>query len=184
MIETIQNFLRDRLIELKRGYGQPVPYLDTNIFFTELPRDFLKDNDYAACCLKLQDRKKKDGRIISRERNADCTLYTFTRRRYRRELLYRCFLHASTYDDLWGADGLVDQFEKAIAKFRVLADSNNRAIKIELHDSVQPSGAQAEQDRKKKRPYTAIIRVGFSGGIYTSWTAQIIPSIEFTSEIQ
>lgn len=183
MIDTIQTFLTDicKVLTLEAG---ALAYTGALIHFTELPRDFLKNNDYAVCCLKLQDRKKKDGRIISRIRNVACTDYTFTRRRYRRELLYRCFLHASTYDDLWGADGLVNQFEQAIAKFRVLADSNNRAILIDLHDSVVPTGAQAERDRKKKRPYTAIIRVGFSGGIYTSWTAPIIPSLDLTAEIQ
>jgi len=183
MINAIQTFLTDlcKALTLETGAA---PYTDALIHFAELPRDFLKDNDYAVCCLCLQDRKKKDGRIISRIRNVACTDYTFTRRRYRRELLYRCFLHAQNHDELWRAGGLVDQFEQAITACRLLADANNRAIQIELHDSARPTGAGAEKDRQKKRPYTAIIRVGFSGGIYTSWTTPIIPSIDFTHEIQ
>lgn len=183
MIETVQAFLTQHLKSLQL-VDDSQPYGDDQIHFDELPRDFLKDNDFAACCVRLQDRKKKDGRVISRERTADCSHYTFTRRRYRREVLYRCFLHAASYDELWRSDGLVDQFELAIAKFYTIADGGNRAIEVELHEAVRPSKAQIESNRERARPHVAIVRVEFIGGIYTQWTAPIISSIEFTPEMK
>lgn len=194
MIETCRNFLADRLrgLLLPAGTfaydgGEFLPADEVNIFFGELPRDFLKDHAYAAQCLPLQDRKKPDGRLIGRARDAGATRYTFTRRRFRREVLFRCFLYAERFEELWGAPGytgLVDQFEQAIAETKVIADSGNNAIRIEPQDAVRPWGAEAEADRLKRRPHLAIVRVQFTGGIHTTAEIPIIQDVQITPQVQ
>jgi len=188
MIEACKTFLSERLKEILLEDESPA-YTDGIIFFGNMPRDFLKDNDYAANCLILHDRKKKDGAVISRARNVECTEYTFVRRRYLRTVLFRCFLHAENFDDLWGTAGfvgLVDQLEQKVAEAdRVIADSGNNAVKVDLHDAVRPWSLDDEAlQRAKRRPYKAIVRVEFEGGIYTSWTEPIVPGVEITPDYQ
>jgi hypothetical protein len=186
MITTCEQFLRDRISALVLSDGTR-PYDAGNIFFKELPRDYLKDNDFAGQCLRLKDRRQTDGRIIARVRNQAATHYEFTRRRYRREALYRCLLYAARHEELWGEpgfSGLVDQFEQAAAQYRVLADADNRAVRIELNEAVRPWDSGVERDRRRNRPHLAIVRIEFCGGIHTTWSEPIIPSVEITPDIQ
>jgi hypothetical protein len=152
-----------------------------NIFFEDLPLDFLKDNDYAACCLELRDTSFRYGKLIDRKRNAEKTAYTFTRRRFRRELIYRCLLYAKRADDLWGSTGttgLVEQLLQGIANNKVIAASDNSAIRIEAPDTSRPWDTDVEMERKLRRPRLAIVRVQFTGGIQTAETLPLIPSVE------
>ncbi|PKN67185.1 MAG: hypothetical protein CVU57_04330 [Deltaproteobacteria bacterium HGW-Deltaproteobacteria-15] len=186
MIEACKTYLSARLKGLKLP-DESGAYSDGAIFFGNMATDHLKDNDYAVNCLMLQDRKKKDGRIVSRIRNEACTEYAFTRRRFSRTVLYRCFLHAKRWEDLWGEGGytgLVDQLEQKITETsRVIADAENRAIRVSLHDAVRPWSMDDEAgQRTKRRPHTAIVRVEFIGGIYTTWTVPIVPDVEISPE--
>jgi hypothetical protein len=196
MIEAVKTFLSEILQGLVLADGATHPFRPADpdvpgdlgtLFFSELPRDYLKDNAYAAQCLPLQDRKKPEGRRIARTRNGSATAYTFIRRRYRREVLFRCFLYAEGLEELWGPSGytgLVDQFEQAIAATRVFADSGNNAVRIELHDAARPWNSEAENDRKRRRPHLAIVRVQFTGGIHTTEVVPIIQDAEITPLIQ
>ncbi len=187
MIEACKTFLIERLKEILLE-DLSAPYTDDNIFFGNMDRDYLKDHDYAANCLILQDRKKKDGSIVGRERNLDNMVYTLTRRRFERRVLIRCFTYAGNFAALWGNagyEGLVDQLEQKTAEAsRGIADSQNRAIRIELHDAVRPWGAEEAGERLKRRPHQAICRMEFTGGIYTTWTVPIVPSVSITPSYQ
>lgn len=196
MMEAVKTFLSGALQGLLLPDGGTAPYREADpevpgdpgtLFFEELPRDFLKDHDYAAQCLPLQDRKKPSGRLIGRQRNEAATAYTFVRRRYRREILFRCFLYAERFEQLWGAPGyrgLVEQFEQAIAGTRVIADVGNNAIRIEPQDAVRPWGAEVQADRLRRRPHLAIVRVQFSGGIHTTAQVPIIQDVEIAPQVQ
>ena len=184
MIDVCKTFLTARIKEILMPDDLTPAYTDSNIFFGNMTRDWLKDHDYAVNCLMLQDRKKKDGRLIARERNVDCTYYNFTRRRFKRTVLFRCLMYAAQFTDLWGSTGFtgfVDQFEqKTTEASRVIADSNNRAVRIELHDAVRPWGGDEEKGRLKRQPRMAISRIEFTGGIYTTFSEPIPPSINIT----
>lgn len=186
MIEAAKSFLKLRLKEILIPDGVTPAYTDDDIFFGNMTRDYLKDHDFAANCLILQDRKKKDGRLILKERNAENTYYTVTRRRFKRTVLFRCLLYAASYTDLWGEagfTGFVDQFEQKVAEAdRVIPDSQNRAIEINLHDAIRPWDADIALRQVKKRPHLAISRVEFTGGIYTTTSVPIIPSIEIAPD--
>ena len=186
MIEAIKIFLTACLTELALARLEADPYQTGepgSIFFGDLPRDFLKDNDFAAQCLVLQDRKKRDGSLIRSARDAEHTVLTLTRRRYRREVLHRCLLYAETYDDLWGSEGLVEKFESAVAAGKWLSDSGGSAIRIELQESTRPWGSDIENDRSKRRPHLAIVRISFSGGIQIDSDLPIIQGVEITPTI-
>lgn len=193
MMPAIKIFLTGLFQDLLLPDGVTAPYLPADtltvndpgtIFFGDLPRDFLKDHDFAVQCLILRDKKKKEGRLIGRQRDLAATEYTFTRRRYRRDLLVRCLFWAPRPEDLEGEDdyiGLVDQFEQAVIKTRVLADAGNNVIKIELQDSVvRPWDGETREDRPKRRPHLALVRIEFSGGRHTQETVPIIQSVEIT----
>jgi hypothetical protein len=187
MIEVCQRYLFERFWDLVLPAGALPPYGEESTFFGPLPRDFLKENDFAVQALLLQDRKKRDGRLIGRQRDADCRSYTLTRRRYRRELLYRVMLYTARFEDLWGEPGfigLVDQLEQAVAGTRVLADSGNNAITVELQDAVRPWNSETESDRLRRRPHLAIVRIGFAGGIHTTEEIPIIPNVILTPQVQ
>jgi hypothetical protein len=109
-----------------------------------------------------------------------------TRRRYSRDVLLRCLLYAETYDDLWGSEdveGLVDQFERAVAATKWLSDSGGSAIRVELQEATRPWGADIEADRIKRRPHLAIIRVSFKGGLQITKDLPIISGVEITPTI-
>jgi hypothetical protein len=189
MMPTIKTFLTDCLVGCWLPRLLVDPYRDGedgSIFFGDLPRDFLKDNSFAAQCLVLQDRKTRDGSLIDSARNVIHTSLKLTRRRYRRELLFRCLLHAETYADLWGSEdveGLVEQFERSVAARKWLSDSGGSAIRIELQDATRPWGADIEADRIKRRPHLAIIRVSFKGGLQITKDLPIISGVEITPTI-
>lgn len=189
MMLACQTFLIARLQELtlRDGYTKPYRSADpgANIFFDELPLDFLKDNDFAACCLPLQDRNKKSGRMIARTRNAGNTAYTLTRRRYQRDVMFRCLFYGSA-DTLWGGDvftGMVEQFTQAVANYRVIADADESAIRIEPQDTARPWDSETERDRKLRRPRMAIVRILFVGGLQTTTTIPIIPSVTINPHV-
>lgn len=186
MIEAAKTFLTARVKEILMPDGMTPAYTDSNIFFGNMTRDWLKDHDYAVNCLMLQDRKKKDGSLVARERNAEHTYYNFTRRRFKRTVLFRCFLYAAEFSDLWGEagfTGFIDQFEQKIAEAdRVIPDSGNNAVRIDLHDAVRPWNTDEASRQVKRRSPLAISRVEFIGGIYTTWSVPIIPSIEITPD--
>lgn len=195
MIETCQTFLADCLSKLRQSndlpayrYGAVYASEEVNVFFGELPRDYLKDHDLAVQCLLLQDRQKRSGRLIGRQRSADCSQYTFTRRRYRREVLYRVLLYAGRYEELCGGSGyigLVDQLQQVITEApRVLADAGNNAVRVTLQDTVRPWDSEIAGDRQKRRPLPAIMRIEFTGGIHTTTTTSIIPSVEIAADYQ
>lgn len=182
MRATIKTFLTARLMALELSRNQAPPYRRETIFFGDLPRDYLKDNDYAAQCLVLQDRLKRDGRLIGKAANAGKTALTLTRRRYRREILVRCLFYAATYEDLWGTPtrlGLVDQFEREMAKYKALADAGNNLVQVELQEAARPWNSDAEADRIKRRPHLAIVRIGFVGGLQATSDVPLIQSVDF-----
>ncbi|HOS77604.1 MAG TPA: hypothetical protein PLL15_06135 [Syntrophales bacterium] len=189
MILTCRTFLTARLKELLLPDGTTHPFSygpARNIYFEELPLDFLKDNDYAAVCLDLRDTHKKSGQVIAKSRNEALTELTVTRRRYDRVILYRCLLYALRPDDLWGAGeyiGLTEQLGKRIADFRWIADSDNSAIRVTVQDQARPWNADEEMDRKLRRPKLAIVRVEFAGGIQKTETQPLIPSVEITPNV-
>ena len=189
MTNAIKTFLTDCLVGCWLPRLLVDPYRNGeagSIFFGDLPRDWLKDNSFAAQCLVLQDRKKHDGRLIGSARNVTRTSLKLTRRRYSRDVLLRCLLYAETYDDLWGSEdveGLVDQFERAVAATKWLSDSGGSAIRVELQEATRPWGADIEADRIKRRPHLAIIRVSFKGGLQITNDLPIISGVEITPTI-
>jgi len=195
MMQACRQYLTARLQELLLQDGVTAPFRPADpdtpgdlgtIFFEELPRDFLKDNDYAVCCLPLRDANKRHGKLIARSRTlGDEPQYTLTRRRFSREILFRCLLYGDA-EALWGTEGfkgLADQFSQAIAECRVVADSGNSAIRVEPQDAARPWDSEVEKDRKLRRPRLAIVRVRFDGGIQTTRVQRIIPSVEIIPKI-
>jgi hypothetical protein len=186
MNQAYRQFLVERFKEIRREDGS-FPYADGNIFTGQMPRDFLKDNDYVANCLVLQDRKKKDGSLISNVRNEACTHYVQTRRRFRRTLLVRCFLYAPTFDELWSNGsfkGFVEQIEQRIAEHRVIADSMNNCIDIDLHDVVRPWNEDESEKRRRRQPHKGIVRIEFLGGIYTTKDIPIVQDVDIKPSYQ
>jgi hypothetical protein len=190
MMQPCRQFLTDRLKDLLLPNGtKPFkveavgpPAVAATIFFQELPRDFLKDNDYAVCCLPLVDRNRKNGRLIGYNRNTVAKTETLIRRRFNREIIFRCLLFAPAAD-LYGTagfTGLMEQFNQAVAEYHHVLDSDNSVILIEPQDSAQPWDSEQEQGRKLDRPPLGIVRIQFSGGIQTSRTTALIPSVTFT----
>lgn len=190
MINACRTFLIDRLraLTLLDGFTHPyfadTPEVPGNIFFEELPLDYLKDHEYAACCLPLQDRSKKNGKLIASRRTLlPLPKYDLTRRRYTRELIYRCLLYAPTAEDLWGDGfhtGLAEQLQQGIVAHKRIADSDKSCIRIEPQDLARPWDSGVELERKLRRSRLAIVRVLFSGGLQTIETQQIIPDITIT----
>ncbi len=122
MIEACRQFLSGRLQDLETKGGAWV-FNDDNIFFEPLPRDFLKSNQYAACCLILQDEKKKDGRMMANIRNEACTEYTRIRMAFARRVVYRVSLYAADFKTQWGEEefkGFIDQFEELVAQHNIV----------------------------------------------------------------
>lgn len=190
MIQKCRQFLSDRLQELTLSDGYSHPFTaeepGQTIFFQELPRDFLKDNDHAACCLPLIDRNRKNGRLIGKNRDIVAKTETLLRRRFNREILFRCLLFAPGADLYGTADytGLVEQFSQAVAEHHHILDADNSVILIEPQDIATPWDSEQEQGRKLDRPPLGIVRVQFSGGIQTSRTRALIPSVTITPQIQ
>lgn len=186
MMAACRTYLAACLATLRVPGGHGAPYVAENVFFDELPRDWLKDHDYAVCCLPLQDRSKPGGRLIGKTRSlAPTPLYTLQRRRFRREIIFRCLMYAPA-GDLWGLageTGLADQFQQAVANRKIIAASDNSAIKIEPQDAARPWSTDMELDRKLRRPRLAIVRVLFTGGIQTTTTLPIVTAIELTPVI-
>jgi len=187
-------YLTDRMEALLARDGETLPYrvavsddeLPANLFFDELPLDFLKDNDWAACCLPLQDRTKKMGRLFARGLNEDKTEFTLTRRRFSREILFRCLIYAPTAVELWGDGehvGLVDQLVQAVAEHKYIAAGDDSAIKVEPQDLARPFDSAVEQDRKLRRARLAIVRVLFTGGVQVTATLPVITSVEFVPSV-
>jgi hypothetical protein len=189
MFIACQTFLTARLLELLLADGhthpyrvdapavpdnpavpgnQGVPAVQGNIFFDELPLDFLKDNDYAACCLPLQDRKKKYGKLIGKARIlGEHPKYSLTRRRFERELTFRCLLWAPAAE-LWSngtVTGLAEQFDQLVAQYKVIADADNSVIRLEPQDSVRPWDSNVELQKKLRQSPLAIVRIQFTGGL-------------------
>ena len=194
MIQLCRQFLTDRLKDLLLPNGtKPFkvaavgpPVVAPTIFFEESPRDFLKDNDYAVCCLPLIDRNRHNGRLIGKSRDIVAKTETLLRRRFDREILFRCLLFAPG-DDLYGTanyTGLVEQLNQAVAEYHHILDADNSVIKIEPQDSARPWDSEQEQGRKLDRPPLGIVRVQFNGGIQTSRTRALIPSVTITPQIQ
>lgn len=197
MILACQTYLNARLTALVLPGTHTVPYIAVdpvipanpvrNIFYDELPLDFLKDHDYAVSCLPLQDRSKRNGKLIAKSRILlPSPIYTLTRRRFNREILFRCLLYAKTADELWGSasgSGLVEQFQQALADHKLIADSDNSAIKIAPQDTARPWDSGVELERKLRRPRLAIVRVLFTGGLQTTTALPIIPDVTITPHI-
>lgn len=194
MMQACRTYLDERLAGLTLAGGLVKPFYPatpevpaTNIYYDELPLDFLKDNDYAACCLPLQDRNKPYGKLIAKTRTlAPQPLYTLNRRRFTREIIFRCLLYAKTADDLWGTTGyigLVEQFSQAVADNKFIADSDNSAIRIEPQDAARPWDSGVELERKLRRPRLAIVRVLFKGGIQTAKIQSIIPDFTLVPKV-
>lgn len=180
MINAIRQFLSARLLEVVDSAGDAV-FSTEKIFFEPLPRDFLKKNKYAACCLVLQDEKKKDGRMMANIRNEACTEYTRIRMAFARRVVYRVIFYAADFNDQWGDvtfKGFIDQFEDRVARYQVIADDVDMAVGIELYDAIRPWDAEQVAQMLKRRPQKAISRVLFSGGIYTRQTVPIIQDVD------
>ena len=190
MIQSCRQFLTDRLTDLLLPDGSKPfkveavgpPAIAATIFFQELPRDFLKDNDYAVCCLPLIDRNRKNGRLIGYSRDQVAKTETLLRRRFNREIIFRCLLFAPAAD-LYGTasfTGLMEQLGQAVAEYHHILDTDNSVILIEPQDSARPWDNETEMGRKLDRPPLGIVRIQFSGGIQTSKTTALIPSVTFT----
>ncbi|BCS54558.1 hypothetical protein [Geobacter sp. SVR] len=177
MIDACRTYLAARLQALTLAGGIH-PYDPDTIFFDDLPLDFLKEHDYAACCLEVRDASIRDGRLINRQRNAEKTAHSLTRRRYRREVTFRCLLYARCPEELWAGNGLVEQMQQSVAEHKQIAASDGTAIRIDPQDAARPWDSDVELDRKLRRPRMAIIRVQFTGGIQTVETQGLIPSVE------
>ncbi|MDD2853534.1 MAG: hypothetical protein PHY09_16740, partial [Desulfuromonadaceae bacterium] len=168
---------------------------DRNIFFEDLPTEFLKDNDYAVCCLPLIDRSRKFGKLISSVRAAAVEAegeptvpakYTRIRRRFNREITFRCLLYGLSGDELWGSGesiGLAEQFQQAVSDHKLFADADNSAILAEPQEIARPWDSDVEMERKLSRPILAIIRVEFKGGIQKTDTTPIIPGVTITPTV-
>lgn len=183
MMQSCRQFLTDRLQDLllPDGYTRPFTLEPSSltIFFQELPRDFLKDNDYAVCCLPLIDRNRKNGKLIGKSRDTVAKTETLIRRRFNREIMFRCMLFAPG-DDLYGTagfTGLMEQFNQAVAEYHHIASADNSVIMVEPQDCAISWDSEQEQGRKLDRPPLGIVRVQFSGGIQTSRTRSLITSV-------
>ncbi len=185
MIESCRQFLRDRLMELLLADGTRA-YATDAMFFGDMPRDWLKVNRFGVNCLPLTDRKTRDGQLIGRQKDAAGTHYEMIRRTYRRKVLFRCFLYAADFADLWGNTsftGLVDQFGQAVAGHRCMADGTNNSIFINLHDAARPWDADVQKERVKLMPHKAIVRVEFTGGVHVVTRVPIIPGIDLANGV-
>ncbi|OGV50945.1 MAG: hypothetical protein A2X49_15365 [Lentisphaerae bacterium GWF2_52_8] len=180
MIPAMREFLLNRLLEIRQSGGDPA-FSPGNIFFGPMPRDFLKDNAYAACCLLHQDTKKYNGSLTANVRNEECTFYTRTRKVFNRVIVCRVVLFAAEFKDQWGENdfkGFIDQLENEIAKVRVIPDSLNMAVRIELQDSIRPWDTEEAQGMLKRLPHKAITRVVFTGGVYKTIQIQIVQDVD------
>lgn len=190
MMNACQKFLSDRLQELTRLDGLTRPYKGSapgkNIFFEDLPADFLKDNDYAVCCLPLRDNSKKHGKRIAMTRTLGASpRYDITTRRYQREITYRCLLYGPGVE-IWGDEthtGMAEQLGNLIARYRVIADDDNSSIRVDPQEIARPWDSDVEMDRKLRRPRLAIVRVLFTGGIQTSSAVPILTSINLVPKL-
>lgn len=190
MMRACQKFLSDRLEELTLLDGVTRPYLGSgpgkNVFFEDLPTDFLKDNDFAACCLPLRDNSKKEGRRIAAQRILGARpQYDITTRRFQREITYRCLLYGGG-EELWGDeehDGMAEQLSKAVARYRVIADDDDSAIRVEPQELARPWDSDVEMAKKVRRPRLAIVRIFFRGGIQTSSSMPILTGIELVPKL-
>ncbi len=189
MIQSIRTFLTARLLEVLNASGQPV-FSDGdqgNIFFGPMPRGFLKDNKFAACCFTLQDKKKKHGGLVANTLNEDKTHYTRIRKVYERTVLCRIVLYAAEFKEHWGEDdfkGFIDQLEIKIAGHRVIADAMNNAVRILLHDSIRPWDVEESKQRIKGRSHKAIARVEFIGGVYVTKQTPVIRDVDIQPEYE
>ena len=101
MIEACKQFLIDRVKEIEDS-DQGYPFGSDNVFFSPLPRDFLKENSFAACFLVAMDKKKKNGRLMSNVRDLENNVFIKTYRRFERKIMVRCILYASSFEEHWG----------------------------------------------------------------------------------
>jgi hypothetical protein len=198
MIQACRQFLIDRLqgLTLPDGYSKPYTALEPNrtLFFRDLPRDFLKDNEYAVACLPLVDRSRKNGRLIGKSRTIipatetearQCS-QTLLRRRFNREIVFRILLFAPE-DDLWGTaeyTGMVEQLQEAVAGYHHILDSDDSVILIEPQDIAKPWDSDTERERLLNRPPLGIVRVQFNGGVQTGRTEALIDGVEFNPQYQ
>lgn len=195
MIEACKQFLKDRILEIE-GDRQLSPFEDGVIFFEPMPRDFLKTHQFAACCLVLHDKKKKDGSLVSNVRDEACEYYIRTRKRFSRKIMFRITLYAEGFGDQWGKEdipglwdfdaytGFIDQLEQKIAEHKVIADGCGNAVKIDLQDSIRPWNNEEAKQMLKRRPHKAIVRVEFTGGIYVQKKIPIIKDVDIQSSYQ
>ncbi|MCG8643339.1 MAG: hypothetical protein MI862_26670 [Desulfobacterales bacterium] len=193
MIQACNQFLIDQISRLAAD-KEAVPYTDENIFIGPMPRDFLKTHPFAACCLTLQDTKKKSGKLVSNIRSDDFTYYTRTFQRFERQITYRVLLYAAGFGDQWGQPehgnfwdmdvwtGLVDQLEQRIAGTRFIPDENNMAIRVEALDAIRPWNTDEARQRVKRKHHKAIVRVVFTGGIYTTQQVPIVGDVNIQPE--
>ena len=194
MKEACKQFVIDQLTEIM-GESVSFPFSSENVFFNPLPRDYLKSNPFAVCCLIHTDKKKKAPRMMSNVRNKDFTYYTRTYRRYERRILFRVILYAPDFDELhgkpdtpneWDFDaykGIVDQFEQRVAGIRVIPDEMDNAIKVELEDSFRPWAQEEVKQTLKRGPNKAIVRIEFIGGIYIQKSVPILKDVNIQPEI-
>jgi len=198
MMQACKQFLIARLQELTLPDGNTKPFTraepNRTIFFTDMPRDFLKDNDYAVACLPLIDRTRRSGRLIGKSRvmtpaqgaEPEKWNQTLMRRRFNREILFRVLLFAPE-DDLHGTDsftGLAEQLGQKVAGYHHILDSDDSVILIEPQDTATPWNNDTEEARKLSRPPLAIVRVQFNGGIQTVRTEALITQVEIIPQHQ
>ena len=180
MMAACRQFLTDRLLEVVKADGNPA-FPEASIFFGPMPRDFLRSNQFAACCLMHQDEKEKDGRLMANIRNEACTEYTRIIRAFKRQLLFRVILFSADFKDQWGEaefKGFIDQLEEKAGRFRVIPDDLNMAVRIDLYDSIRPWNHEEAEQRLKRSPHKAIARIMFTGGVYKQQTVPIIQDVD------
>ena len=147
------------------------PYDDTNVFFEQLKRDFLKSQPYAALYDIARDEKKPVSRKVFRSVNADRTVCTYTIQRYQKRLTFRCFFWAPDKEEL---EDILKSFEQNISERKKIPDSQGIEIKVILDDVVRKP---EERDRRLRRPELAIVRIVFEGGIFVERSNPIIQDV-------
>jgi len=189
MKRECMQFLTERLEGLTLTSGVK-PFLSMaharSIFFRELPVDYLKDNDYAVCCLPLIDRNVKYGSLIGKSRNLETRMLHLVRRRYRREIVFRCLMYGLP-DELYGTElstGLAERFIQSVAGVHHIIADDNSVILVNPQDTAQPWDRTAERDRSLGRPALAIIRVEFRGGVQVESEVPLITGVEINPQVE
>ena len=195
MIEACKAHILSTLTGIM-GDETPFPFDDGNVFFTPLPRDFLKSNPFAVCCLIHTDKKRAAAKMMANTRSDDFKYYTRIYRRFERQILFRVLLFAGTFTEQWGKPdvenlwdfdaykGIVNIFEQRISEVRIISDELDCAVRIQVQDSFRPWDDEEARQTLTRRQHKAVVRVEFTGGIYVTKKIPIIQDVDIQPQYQ